>query len=153
MRKIDGLIVAAALGFCCTSVANAQAGAGGPVPGSGNSTQITNSNRETNAQYNHVIGTADPKASQAEEKPRAAKRSAAAPATIADIKAGSPLRDTQGVPIGTIDSVDADGAVVNTGQAKIKVPLAAFGKDDGGLLLGITAARFNELVAKAHSAN
>ena len=72
---------------------------------------------------------------------------------MADIKAGSALRDKDGVKIGTVDTVDADGAVVNTGQTKIKVPLTAFGKDDQGLLLGITAARFNELVAKAHSSN
>ena len=42
---------------------------------------------------------------------------------------------------------------VASAQTKIKVPLSAFGKDDQGLVLGITAARFNELVAKAHSSH
>ncbi len=67
--------------------------------------------------------------------------------------AGASLRDVKGTRIGTIDSVDADGAIVNTGQIKIKVPLVAFGKDDRGILLGITAARFNELATKAKASN
>jgi hypothetical protein len=56
-----------------------------------------------------------------------------------------------GQPIGKIGSVDPDGVVIDSGQAKVKVPLVAFGKDDKGLLLGITSAKFNELVAKAHA--
>jgi hypothetical protein len=113
--------------------------------------KITNGNRENNAAYNHVLATGV-KSQNAEDRPTAQKKSAG-PATSADIKTGASLRDKDGVPIGTIDTVEADGAVVNTGQTKIKVPLVAFGKDGRGLLLGITAARFNELVAKAHSSN
>ncbi len=131
------------------SMASAQAGPGSaaPLPGTGDSGKITSANREGNAEYNHLIGAGDPKPGKTDDRP--VRHSAAVPATIADIKSGAPLRDVKGTPIGTIDSVDADGAVVNTGQTKIKVPLVAFGKDDQGILLGITAARFNELVAKA----
>jgi hypothetical protein len=151
MRTIDRFLVATALSISAASAANAQAGSGQPAPGSGNSTQITNGNRENNAGYNHVVGSGV-KSATVDDAPRA-KPSAPGPATAADLKAGSALRDKDGVKIGTIDSVDADGAIVNTGQTKIKVPLVAFGKDNQGLLLGITAARFNELVAKAHSGN
>lgn len=152
MPIIDRIIVGGAITLLGATVANAQAGAPSGVPGSGDSGKISSSNRENNAAYNHVLATGV-KSQDAEDRPARRKLVAAGPATVADIKAGSALRDKDGVKIGTVDTVDADGAVVNTGQTKIKVPLTAFGKDDQGLLLGITAARFNELVAKAHSSN
>jgi hypothetical protein len=152
MRITDRVIVGAAVTILGASIANAQAGSGQPAPGSGNSTQITAGNRDNNAGYNHVVGSGV-KSQVIDDRPAPKKPGVAAAATAADIKAGSGLRDSQGVKLGTIDSVDADGAVVNTGQTKIKVPLTAFGKDDQGLLLGITAARFNELVAKAQSSH
>ena len=150
MRIIANLVTAAAVAFLGANAANAQQG--GPLPQGGDSTKIMNSNRENNAGYNHVLATGV-KSQNAEDRPAPQKKSAAVPATTADLKAGAALRDKDGVAIGTIDSVEADGAVVNTGQTKIKVPLVAFGKDNQGLLLGITAAHFNELVAKAHSSN
>jgi hypothetical protein len=153
-RISNQLFLATAVAIFGASMANAQAGTPSGAPGSGDSTKISNSNRENNSAYNHVVGTGV-KSTSAEDQPNArnAKHSAATPATVADIKTGSALRDKDGVKIGTIDSVDADGAIVNTGQTKIKVPIVAFGKDDQGLLLGITAARFNELVGKAHSSS
>jgi hypothetical protein len=132
MPIIDRIIVGSAIAVLGATVANAQAGAPSGVPGSGDSGKISNSNRENNAAYNHVLATGV-KSQDAEDRPASRKLVAAGPAAV--------------------DTVDADGAVVNTGQTKIKVPLTAFGKDDQGLMLGITAARFNELVAKAHSSN
>lgn len=132
-----------------TGTASAQQG--GPAPGSGNSATITNSNREQNSSYNHVISNMDP-VKQAEPQ-KSGLKGKAVPAAAADIKAGSQLRDSKGVPIGTVQSIDGDGVIVDTGQTKIKVPLVAFGKDEAGLLLGITAARFSELVAGAKSSN
>jgi hypothetical protein len=133
----------------------AQVGPNGaaPVPGTGDSTKISSGNRESQANYNHLLNAGDPKPSDTstEAKPRRAGK--AVPATAADIKAGSSIRDSAGVRIGSVDTVEADGAVVSTGATKVKVPLVAFGKDDQGLLLGITAARFNELIAKAHGSN
>jgi hypothetical protein len=38
--------------------------------------------------------------------------------------------------------------VIDTGLVKIGVPTSAFGKDDKGLMLSITAERFNQLVAQ-----
>ena len=84
------------------------------------------------------------------------KRVSAVPATAADIKAGAQVRDVKGVPIGTIATLgpnevaaDAEQPVIDTGHGKIGVPLSAFGKDDKGLLLSITAQAFNQLVAQA----
>ena len=148
MTKMTATV--SAILFCGLATGAAQA-QDQPAPGSGNSTQITNSNREQNASYNRVVSGMDP-VKQGEE-PRKGLKGKAVPAVAADIKAGSQLRDSQGVLIGTVQAVEADGVVVDTGQTKIKVPLMAFGKDDAGLLLGITAAKFNELVAGAKASN
>lgn len=137
---------------CAVGIGTANAQAPPVLPGSGNSAQITNSNREQNAGYNHVVGNMDPVKQGEEPKPSGLKGKAVA-ATAADLKVGSQLRDSLGVPIGTVAGVEADGVVVDTGQAKVKVPAIAFGKDDSGLLLGITAARFGELLAGAKATN
>ena len=150
MRTSARLTLAIALGAGNAALVNAQQpNSNVPAIGtSGDATSISSGNREDNASYNRLIGSTDVKKSKGEQK---AARHSAVPATAADIKAGSPLRDVKGVSIGTIASLDSDGVVVDTGQTKIKVPLVAFGKDDQGLLLAITATKFNELVAKAQS--
>ena len=74
-----------------------------------------------------------------------------APATAADLKAGASLRDSQGVQVGTIASVDGERIVIDTGKDKIGVPLNILGKDDKGLMLSITADQFNQAIAKAHA--
>lgn len=147
------LLITLGLAVSGATMASAQMGPGSasPLPGTGDSTKISSGNRANNAEYNHLISSGDPSAAKSDEG--STKRSAAVPATVADLKAGSRLRDVKGVAIGTIASVDADGAIVDTGQTKIKIPVVAFGKDDKGLLLGITAARFNDLVAKAKASN
>jgi hypothetical protein len=146
------LLLTLALGAGAATMASAQmAPPAGPLPGTGDSTKITQGNRENNAEYNRLIGAADPKASSSNVEQRATKHQSAVAATAADIKPGLALRDSNGVKIGTIVSVDASQAVVDTGQIKIGVPLIAFGKDDQGLLLGMTADKFAELVAKAHA--
>ena len=74
-----------------------------------------------------------------------------APATAADVKAGAPLRDVDGVAVGTIVSSTDQAVVVDTGQTKIGVPLTMFRKDEKGLLLSITGKQFSDAVAKAHA--
>lgn len=130
--------------------ANAQAaGAAGPLPGTGDSTKISQGNQQNNSDYNHLVSSGNDKPRKADDRPQA--RQAPVAATAADIKAGAALRDIKGAQIGTIVSVDANQAVVDTGKTKIGVPLVAFGKDDRGLLLGMTSDKFNELIAKAQS--
>lgn len=143
-----GLILSAAL----SSAAGAQqAAAGGPAPGAGDAGKSSSAYRESNSAYNRLIGSADPKAITGQDSYKS--RRAAVPATIADIRPGSALRDSHRVAIGTVESLDDQGAIVNTGAMKIRVPVNAFGKDEQGLVLGITAARFSELVAKANAAH
>jgi len=153
-RPATRLLITIGLAVSGATMAGAQAtgpGSASPLPGTGDSTKISAGNRANNAEYNHLISSGEPTPTKPDE--RKSSRRAAVPATAADLKAGSALRDVKGVAIGTIASIDADGAVVDTGQTKIKVPLVAFGKDDQGLLLGITAARFGELVAAAKVPN
>jgi hypothetical protein len=45
--------------------------------------------------------------------------------------------------------VTGDQLVVDTGATKIGVPLVGFGKDEKGLVLNMTAAKFKEAIAKA----
>jgi hypothetical protein len=48
-----------------------------------------------------------------------------------------------------IEQVDADGVVVSMGTAKVKVPVEAFGHNKAGLLLDMTRAQFEQVVAQA----
>ena len=136
-------IAIAALGASAVAAGPVAAQATPAVPGSSNSAQVANHNREQNAGFNRVVGAME---SAAPGKVAGARR-----ATAADIVVGASLRDVDGKSIGTIFSVDSEGAVVASGESRIKVPLIAFGKDDSGLLLAVTEARFKELMAKAKS--
>lgn len=71
------------------------------------------------------------------------------PAKAADIIVGAAVEDSRGKPVGTINSVTAEGAVVATAAGKVMVPIDAFGKNRKGLLLGITKAQFDAAVAGA----
>jgi hypothetical protein len=73
-------------------------------------------------------------------------------AAVADLVPGAAVSDARGAKIGTIESVATDGAVVAAEAGKVKVPLDAFGKNRGGLLLGLGKAEFDALVAKAQAA-
>jgi hypothetical protein len=116
----------------------AQAGSG-PAPGTGDSRRATAESREAQAEYNKVMGGTD----------RKARKAKAVPATAADIVAGARVEDRKGVPIGAVESADATGAIVSTGVGRVRVPLEGFGKNARGLVLGITKAEFDSLVAAA----
>ena len=153
MRNVTRLLITVAFAAAGATAASAQMGPGSaaPLPGTGDASKISQGNQQSNSAYNQLIGAADTKSSKAQVKAHTGHSAVAA--TAADIKAGAPLRDSKGVQIGTIVSIDADQAVVDTGQTKIGVPLIAFGKDDKGLLLGMTADKFAELVAKAQASH
>lgn len=149
-RTATRLFIAIALATAGATAAGAQAtgpGSAQPVPGSADSAMISQGNRDNVAAYNQLVGAADNRPKQQNR----AEVHHAVPASAADIKAGAALRDITGVPIGTIVSVDATQAIVDTGQTKIGVPIIAFGKDDRGLLLAMTADKFTQLVAQAHA--
>ena len=138
------ILMALAATSLMSGTALAQAAGGvAPLPGAADAGKVAAGNREDQAEFNRAAGRTNKKA----PKPQAAE--AAKPATAADIVAGSALSDSTGNPIGTVESVDAEGAIVANGTTRIRVPLESFGKNSKGLLLPITKAEFDSLVAKA----
>jgi hypothetical protein len=75
----------------------------------------------------------------------------ARPATAADVIAGAAVNDSHGVQLGTIESVDPQGAVIVTAGGRARIPVEAFGKNSHGLLLQTTKAQFDASVAQANA--
>lgn len=71
------------------------------------------------------------------------------PATADDLKAGAKVYDQAGEEVGTVDSVDADGVVVSTGSARVKIPQASFVLGSKGLVIGATKAQLEAEAKKA----
>jgi hypothetical protein len=142
--KHSALIVGLGLLVLGSGTAYAQGAPAVPGPIGPDSNAAASSGREQQQGFMHVMNNLD------HGQPVVTK-GAVRKATTADITAGAALRDVDGKPVGKIASVDADGVVVDTGQYKVRVPLASFGVDKSGLVLGTTAAKFNDIVAKAHA--
>ena len=70
-------------------------------------------------------------------------------ATAADILLGAAIRDSEDVPIGTVDSVSDDGVIIVTDGKKVKLPVNSFGKDGQGLIIGITASEFKAIIGRS----
>ncbi|MDT9598962.1 hypothetical protein [Sphingosinicella rhizophila] len=67
----------------------------------------------------------------------------------ADVKVGAVVNDQDGQNVGTIETVEADGAVIATGKVKGKVPLSSFGKKGETLVVGISKSDFEAAVAQS----
>lgn len=161
MRQRMLISIAGGAVLAAASAAGAQ-GMGGAasvsVPTGGvRSQDVAAANRQVDNDYNTLAA----RGVKVTDKSRAVSRqkhASVGPASAADIKAGAQVRDIKGVLVGTIATLasnevapDPTQAVIDTGQTKIGVPLSAFGKDDKGLLLSITAEKFNQLVAQVHA--
>lgn len=70
-------------------------------------------------------------------------------ATAADVRAGVSVRDQTGGVVGTIESVDATGAVVATGTVRAKLPLTSFGRNNQGLVISLTRAQLEAAAQQA----
>lgn len=66
-----------------------------------------------------------------------------------ELTAGAIINDKTGAAMAKIEQVAADGIVVSMGAAKVKVPAEAFGHNKAGLLLDMTKAQFEQVVAQA----
>jgi hypothetical protein len=100
-----------------------------------------------------------PAFAQKEEAPKAtgentaATEDAAGPVTEAsptDFREGMEVRDAQGGLVGTVESVDNEGAVVNTGARRAKLPFRSFGKNNVGLVISLSRSEL-EAAAAAQS--
>lgn len=69
-------------------------------------------------------------------------------ASAADVTAGAQVRDTAGAPVGTVETVDADSAVVSTGSVRADIPISSFGHNGQNLVLAMTRAQL-EAAARA----
>lgn len=70
-------------------------------------------------------------------------------ATSADVTAGATVRDTEGEMVGTVESVNANGAVVATGNSRVQIPVSSFGKNEEGLVLAMSKAELDAAAAAA----
>lgn len=166
MRLMILFSLAAGAAFAGAGAANAQAEAAQLAPAGTGAPRVQDmafGRRQFDNDYNILAG----RGVQVTNMDRANRnasltRASAVPATAADIKAGAQVRDVNGASIGVVttlaanevvaadDISDSGSVVVDTGQRKIAVPLNAFGKDDKGLMLSITAQNFKQLVAQAN---
>jgi hypothetical protein len=71
-------------------------------------------------------------------------------ATAADLRTGVQVLDAAGGVVGTVESADADSAVVSTGTIRAEIPLGSFGKNNRGLVISMTRAQL-EAAAQARS--
>jgi hypothetical protein len=158
MRMTILISIAGVVALAAASAAGAQGAPSAPTGGV-RSQDVAAANRQIDNDYNILAGRGVKVTNQSTRTDIKHKKNASVvPATAADIKAGTQVRDIKGVPVGTIAALasnevvaDPNQAVIDTGQTKIGVPLSAFGKDDKGLLLSITAEKFNQLVAQVHA--
>lgn len=79
----------------------------------------------------------------------AALMSGAAIAAVAGIKAGATVNDTSGNPVGTIESVNGDLAVVSTGANKVSLPLSAFGQGEKGPIIAMSKTQLDAAASGA----
>ena len=104
-----------------------------------------------------LAAQADPNAAPAQNQaPSAESASADAAGSAAaggvqvasktDVTTGAAVLDQSGAPVGKVESVTADGAVVSTGKVRAQIPFGSFGKSDKGLVIAMTKA---ELEAQA----
>jgi hypothetical protein len=83
------------------------------------------------------------------DRARDTRKLNAVAAKPSDVTVGSKVADIKGVQVGTIESVDADGAVVVTETGKVKLGLDTLGKNQDGLLVSVTKAQFDAAVQAA----
>ena len=69
------------------------------------------------------------------------------PASPEDVTPGSEVRDSRGVVIGTIEAVSMGFAVVASPAGRVEVELASFAKNNKGLLINMSKAKFDAIVA------
>ena len=73
------------------------------------------------------------------------------PVTISDVREGSRVHDRQGGLVGTIESVNENGAVVSTGRVRARLPFSSFGKNGAGLVISLTRAQLEAEAARTAS--
>lgn len=142
MRMLELAAVAAALILAGAGAAHAQTvGNPGPPPGPpvaapemrGPDDRVTDFNRLRNE--------------VSRPSPGPTRSSRPIPVSPEDIIAGSEVRDAKGVVIGTIEKVGVGFAVVASPNGKIEVEFQSLAKNNKGLLINMTKAKFDAILA------
>lgn len=76
-------------------------------------------------------------------------QASAAPAGPAKLEKGMAVSDTKGQPVGTIEDVQSDFAVVATQKNKVRLPLTAFADAGNGPIIGLSAAELDAAAEQA----
>ena len=70
----------------------------------------------------------------------------------ANVTVGATVSDTSGNPVGTIEAVNGDLAVLSTGANKVSLPLSSFGAGTKGPVIAMTKAEVDAAAAGAAAA-
>jgi hypothetical protein len=151
MRKL--LLFSAGLASLSATPALAQAVSGGQAPQYGTEVRA-NPYGSTNAvdqylQQKQINNVPNQRAANS----NAAKLGATRPAAATELTSGAIVNDNTGIAIARIDQVEGDGVVVAMGNAKVKILADAFEHNKAGLLLDMTKAQFEQIVAQANAAS
>ena len=147
MTRTISILAASAI-FILPAAAHAQGAPAAPAVGGGpaaGSTDASRAARDTNAvreDYNRLAGSQDRK--------KKGKKVTAVPAKAEEVVAGKVVSSLKGELLGTVEAVEADGAIVTTAKGKVKIPLEGFGRTDQGLVLAISKEEFEAAVVSAH---
>ena len=151
-RVIVGFLGTMGAVLALASAASAQQGGGPPpvIPGAGGGPRaqdVAAANRAVDSDYNTLAGRGVAVTNKSRDGVRPGAPSGPVAALAADLSAGATVRDRNGVQVATVEGLEPDGAIVKAGDRLAKLPLDAFGKDDNGLLLAVTAAEFQAAIA------
>lgn len=72
--------------------------------------------------------------------------------TAAKVAVGAAVSDTAGNPVGTIEQVNGDLAVLSTGANKVSLPLTSFGTGPKGPVIAMTKAEVDAAASGAAAA-
>ncbi|SNS76968.1 hypothetical protein SAMN06295912_11552 [Sphingomonas laterariae] len=92
----------------------------------------------TRDQIDAQAGAANAEAAQAEDAKKKAQ-----------LVAGATVKDPAGGTVGTIKSVDAQFALVDTSNVQVRLPLSAFAAGEGGPVIGMTKEQLDAQAAAA----
>lgn len=79
----------------------------------------------------------------------AATTAPAAAASAGALSAGAKVVDTSGGPVGTIESIDGDYAVLATTKSKVRLPKTSFAMGPNGPVIAMTAAQVDAAAAQS----
>jgi hypothetical protein len=141
MRYRTTLLAAGAALLATPALAQVDVGAGAKVGVGVNTGGVTGA----------VQGTAD-RAVDAVD--RAADRAAnnLQVATRADVTAGATVSDSNGLSLGTVQSLSADTAIITSGNNRVGVPISSLYRGAKGLVVPMTQAEFNAAIQAQASA-